>query len=207
MLGNDTLRDAVGVLCRDDPVLARVVDVFGTPPLWAREEGFATLLLLVLEQQVSLASARAVFDRLTARLGCTPTPEGLLELADDQLRADGFSRQKALYARSLSVALVDGSLDLAALRALDDDGAAAALTAFPGIGPWTADVYLVMALRRPDVFPGGDLALQLAVQDLYELPARPSPTELILRAERWRPYRAVAARVLWQHYLGVRGRL
>lgn len=206
MLTQDTLRDAVDALCGADPVLAGVVNTHGMPPLWEREEGFGTLLLLILEQQVSLASARAAFDRVAARLGGEPTAEGLLSLDDDELRADGFSRQKTRYARALAGSLVDGALDLPGLRRLDDDGVRAALTALPGIGPWTADVYLVMVLRRPDAFPAGDLALQAAAQELLGLPSRPTSTELVTLAEPWRPHRATAARILWTHYLAVRGR-
>lgn len=207
MLDHETLHDAVHALARADPDLGAVVASFGVPPLWEREEGFGTLLLLILEQQVSLASARAAFERLAVRLGGPPSPAGLLALADEELRADGFSRQKTRYARALAAALADGTLDLPALRLLDDDGVRRALTALPGIGPWTADVYLVMALRRPDAFPAGDLALQVAAQELKGLPSRPGPVALEALAEPWRPHRAAAARVLWQHYLGTRGRL
>lgn len=207
MLTDDTLLAAVDALAARDADLAAVVERFGPPPLWEREEGFGTLLLLILEQQVSLASARAAFDRVTARLGGPPTPAGLLTLSDDELRADGFSRQKTRYARVLAGSLEDGSLDLAGLRSLDDDGVRRELTALPGIGPWTADVYLVMALRRPDAFPAGDLALQVAALELKRLPARPDARALECLAEQWRPHRAAAARLLWQHYLGTRGRL
>jgi DNA-3-methyladenine glycosylase II len=207
MLTHQTLLDHVAALAARDDDLAAVVEAFGPPPLWERDEGFGTLLLLILEQQVSLASARAAFDRCAARLGGPPTPVGLLALTDEELRADGFSRQKTRYARVLADALLAGMLDLEALRALDDDAVRAALTALPGIGPWTADVYLVMALRRGDAFPAGDLALQVAAQELKRLAARPTPAELVALAEPWRPHRAVAARILWQHYLGTRGRL
>lgn len=207
MLDHDSLTDAVDALCRAHPALDRVVQAFGPPPLWEREEGFGTLLLLILEQQVSLASARAAFDRIAARLGGPPTPDGLLALSDDALRADGVSRQKTRYARVLASSLLDGSLDLVALRGLDDAAARASLTRLPGIGLWTADVYLLMALRRPDAFPAGDLALQVAAAELLGLASRPTAAELVALAEPWRPHRAVAARVLWQHYLGTRGRL
>ncbi|MBM3676912.1 MAG: DNA-3-methyladenine glycosylase 2 family protein [Actinobacteria bacterium] len=207
MLDHDSLADAVRALAVDDPDLAAVVDAFGVPPLWEREQEFATLLLLILEQQVSLASARAAFDRLAARLGGAVTPAGLLALDDVALRADGFSRQKTRYARLLADAIDTGALDLPALAGLDDTDARAALMALPGIGPWTADVYLVMALRRADAFPSGDLALQVAAQEVKRLPVRPRPDDLDAVAERWRPHRAAAARILWLHYLGTRSRL
>ena len=184
-----------------------VVDAFGLPPLWERDEGFGTLLLLILEQQVSLASARAAFDRVAARLGGPPTPAGLLALDDDALRADGFSRQKTRYAPRAGRLAVRATLDLAAVRTLDDDGVRAALTALPGIGPWTADVYLVMALRPARRLPGrrpraagrGPGAPGLACAALGRRARRPR------RAVAAAP--AVAARVLWLHYLGTRGRL
>jgi DNA-3-methyladenine glycosylase II len=131
----------------------------GPPPLWARPPGFGTLIHIILEQQVSLASARAAYDRLVLRLG-ELTPRGVLESTDEELRADGFSRQKNRYVRALAAALEDGALDLVAVAALDDAEVRTALVALPGIGPWTAEVYLLSALRRPDTWPTGDIALQ-----------------------------------------------
>ena len=198
-------RRAVRELTARDRHLREIVERHGLPRFWFRESGFPTLLLLILEQQVSLASAKAAFDKVDARLG-EVTPAGLLELSDDALRADGFSRQKTRYARELARALLDGTLDLDALEALDDDGVRVALVALPGIGPWTAEVYLLSALRRPDTWPSGDLALQVAVAEALGLHARPSPQELGEIGERWRPNRATAARLLWHRYLTVRGR-
>ncbi len=186
-----------------DPDLAEVVERHGPPPLWARDPGFPTLVLLILEQQVSLASAKAAFDRLVAAVG-TLTPTSFLPLDDVQLRAIGFSRQKTGYARDLAGALLDGSLDLASLGALADDEVRAVLTRLRGIGAWTADVYLTMALRRPDAFPSGDLALLVAAQRVKGLEARPTPFELETLAEPWRPYRAAGARILWHSYLSER---
>jgi DNA-3-methyladenine glycosylase II len=168
--------------------------------LWEREEGFATLVLTILEQQVSLASALAAFERLRAAAPHV-TPENFLSFDDGQLRAFGFSRQKALYCRLLARAVLDGELDLRKLATLSDDAARAELMRLKGVGTWTADVYLLRALLRPDVWPAGDLALQLAVQSVKDLPARPTAAELDALAEPWRPLRAVAARLLWLHYL------
>jgi DNA-3-methyladenine glycosylase II len=194
---------AVDHVTRADPVLAAVVDRFGPPPMWAREPGFATLIHLILEQQVSLASARAAFDRL--RLAVDPlTPAGLLRLDDGELLAIGFSRQKTRYARELARAVDAGTLDLDTLPALDDAAVDAALTAVPGIGPWTATIYRLMVLLRPDAWPVHDIALAQAIAELRELPTRPGPAEMLTIAERWRPWRAVAARILWHHYLSVR---
>jgi DNA-3-methyladenine glycosylase II len=193
------LARAVRELAAADPDLAAVVARFGRPPLWERVPGFATLLHIILEQQVSLASARAAFDRLAAAGPITPA--NFLRHDDTALRAFGFSRQKARYGRGLAQALLTGGLDLAALEHLDDDTARAALVGLKGIGPWTADIYLLMALRRPDVWPTGDLALVQAMQAVKGLAQRPTPADMLAIAERWRPWRAAAARVLWHYYL------
>jgi DNA-3-methyladenine glycosylase II len=195
-----TLRTVATRLAADDPDLGASVLRYGPPPLWARAPGFGTLVHLILEQQVSLASAQAAFDRLDVALRGRVTPSGLLRLGDDQLRAIGFSRQKAAYARGLAIAVLDG-LDLGALGALDDDEVRASLTAIKGIGRWTADVYLTMCLLRPDVWPRGDLALATSTQAVLGLAERPREDELDDLASRWRPYRAVAARILWHDYL------
>ena len=200
-----TLLEAVRELGGGDPLLAASVERFGAPPLWARAPTFATLVHLILEQQVSLASALAAFERLRLALGDV-TPGALLGLDDRALREIGFSRQKAGYARELALAFVDG-FDLATLEALPDDEVRGALVALRGIGRWTADVYLTMCLLRPDVWPSGDLALATGAMELLVLDVRPGEDELTSLAERWHPYRAVAARIVWNHYLGLRGRL
>ena len=194
-----SLARAVGVLMVVDPDLARVVECFGRPPLWGRVAGFATLIHIILEQQVSLASARAAFNRLAA--AAPVTPENFLRFDDAALLAIGFSRQKAAYGRGLAHALASGELDLEALGTLDDHLVRAALVALKGIGPWSADIYLLMALRRPDVWPAGDLALVLAMQEVKGLAQRPTAAHMEAIAEAWRPWRAAAARVLWHYYL------
>jgi len=200
-----TLLSAVRTLSNADPALAVSVDRFGPPPLWAREPSYATLVHLILEQQVSLASARAAFDRLEVALGSAIEPKAFLELSDAELRAIGFSRQKAGYARDLAGALADG-FDLEGLAELQDENVRSSLMRLRGIGRWTADIYLIMCLRRPDVWPHGDQALATAARELLDLPARPTFEALELRARSWRPHRATAARILWHHYLSVRGR-
>lgn len=200
-----TLLSAVRGLANADPALAASVERFGPPPLWAREPTYATLVHLILEQQVSLASARAAFDRLEVALAGAIEPSALLELSDAQLRAIGFSRQKAGYARDLAKALADG-FDLQKLADLPDEEVRSSLMRLRGIGRWTADIFLIMCLRRPDVWPHGDQALATAARELLELPARPTFDALELRARSWRPHRATAARILWHHYLSVRGR-
>ena len=198
-------RRTVAQLVTRDEALAAIVERHGMPGFWSRPAGFATLLLLILEQQVSLASAQAAFARVDGRVGGI-TPEALLSLSDVELREDGFSRQKTRYARVLATAVTSRELDLEALERLDDTTARAALVALPGIGPWTADVYLLSALRRPDMWPIGDLALQEAARRVLSLTERPSAAELETIGERWRPHRATAARLLWHQYLAERGR-
>ena len=194
---------AVAVLAARDAGLAAIAARYGTPPLWAREPGFATLVHLILEQQVSLASAKAAFDRLVVATDPL-TPAALLALDDTELLAIGFSRQKARYARALAAAVAAGDLDLDALPAADDEEVDRRLTALPGIGPWTATIYRLMVLLRPDAWPVGDIALAQALAETRGLATRPSQVELLAAAEAWRPWRAVAARLLWHHYLSVR---
>ena len=203
LLTAEELGRVVGLLAARDRSLASVVDLYGLPPLWPREPGFATLLHIILEQQVSLASAKSAFDKLCGAIG-PPTPRTFLTLDDAQLKAMGFSRQKARYGRELARALLDGQLDLEELADKDDDAVRAALTAIPGIGNWTVDVYLLLVLRRPDAFAPTDLALLTAVQQLKKLDRRPTPAEVTAMAEGWRPYRACAARLLWHAYLSER---
>jgi DNA-3-methyladenine glycosylase II len=195
------LTQAVEWLAARDHSLAYIVERYGLPPLWAREPGFPTLIHIILEQQVSLASARAAFERLCAAVAPL-TPDGFLTLNDVQLKSFGFSRQKTSYGRELASAILHGKLDLDRLPKLDDDTIRTELKQIKGIGDWTVDIYLLMALRRPDVFPPTDLALLAAVQQIKKLDTRPTPPKLTLMAEDWRPYRSVAARLLWHFYLG-----
>ncbi len=183
-----------------DPDLRRIHSVLGPPPLWARQPGFATLVHIILEQQVSLASARAAFQKLETALGVV-TPEKFLPLSDEQLKRIGFSRQKTGYCRQLARAVIDNDLDLRKLEHLEDHSVRSELIRIKGIGAWTADIYLLMALLRPDIWPAGDLALASAMQQIKGLPARPGREEMEQIAAAWRPWRAVAARLLWHHYL------
>jgi DNA-3-methyladenine glycosylase II len=188
-----------------DPALAAVVDTYGLPTFWRRPATFATLVLLVVEQQVSLASAKAVFDRMTAALGAV-TPEALLAVSADDLGRLGLTRQKQRYVRLLAEEVDGGRLDLDALAAMPDDDARRRLIALTGIGPWTADVYLLSALGRPDMWPVGDRALQVGVGEVLGLTETPTSLELESLGEPWRPVRAVAARLVWHAYLCRRGR-
>ncbi len=204
-LDQPTLHRAAAELAARDARLAAILDAHGPPPLWAREPGFPTLLHIILEQQVSLASARAAFDKLLA-VAAPLTPERFLQLDDVTLKAVGFSRQKARYGHELAAALVSGSLDLDKIVDMEDDAARAALMRVVGIGRWTADIYLLMALLRPDIWPAGDLALTVAAVETLGLPAAPTQAELAELAAAWQPWRAVAARMLWHAYLKKRGK-
>ncbi len=203
ILTKKTLAEGLKEVCALDPDLAGVVRELGPPPLWRRRQGFETLICLILEQQVSLASARAAFNRLIEALGGRPEAEPFLALDDDTLKAIGFSRQKMRYGRILAQELVNGSLNLGRLRRLPDEGVRAELTRLTGIGNWTADIYLLEALGRPDVIPVGDLALQEAAGRVKNLPSRPDAATLNEIGEGWRPWRAVATRILWHYYLNV----
>lgn len=202
-LNKARLAEATQTLCERDSDLARVVEEFGVPPLWKRPQGFRTLLYLILEQQVSLASARATYEKLVAKLGGHPAPDSFLVLNNDDLRGLGFSRQKTRYCRLLAEAVVNGSLPINKFRHYDDEAAKAELMKITGIGHWTADVYLMEALGRPDVWPVGDLALAVGAEKIKNLNSRPNADELQELGEQWRPYRAVAARILWHYYLSV----
>jgi DNA-3-methyladenine glycosylase II len=198
-----SLTAAVAELCARDEEFAAVYQKYGTPPLWARPAGYHTLLLLILEQQVSLASARAAYVRLQAQVG-EITPASVLELDDGTMRAVGFSRQKSGYARHLSQAILEGRFDPDELPELPDDEVKQRLTALKGIGVWTAEVYLLMVLCRADAWPVGDVALAQAIMEVKNLPVRPGHDEVARIGEQWRPWRAAAARILWHHYLSVR---
>ncbi|MBI5034488.1 MAG: DNA-3-methyladenine glycosylase 2 family protein [Chloroflexi bacterium] len=199
-LNKETFQLGLRFLSRRDPDLKRITQQLGPPPMWTRKAGFATLIHLILEQQVSLASARAAMNRLCAT--CIPlTPIRFLELDDATLRTIGFSRQKAAYGRYLAQAIIDGQLNLRTLHRMEDAAVRAELIKLKGIGRWTADTYLLMALRRPDAFPSGDLALQVAVQKIKRLKSRPTPDQLDVIGLAWQPWRAIATRICWHYYL------
>jgi DNA-3-methyladenine glycosylase II len=204
LLSEEVFAKSVADLARVDADLAAVVEKYGVPPLWVREPGFPTLLYIILEQQVSLASARALFKKLQETVKPL-TPGRFLKLTDAELRTMGFSRQKTLYTRLLAEAIQNRKLALHKLHELEDHHAREQLVALKGIGNWTADVYLMSALRRPDIWPVGDLALAVAVQEVKRLRKRPSPEKLEKMSAPWKPWRAVAARMFWHAYLSKRG--
>ena len=204
-LTNASYAEAVAELSARDPALGDVVAAWGAPPRWKRPQGFATLVLLILEQQVSLASAKATFARLEDRAGAVE-PDAILALGEARLREAGLSRQKARYVRGLAEAVAGGTLDFRKIGRADDAAVRAALIPIKGIGDWTVDIYLLTALQRPDVWPARDLALQEAARALRALDARPDEAAMLDIGETWRPWRSVAARILWHHYLNTRRR-
>jgi DNA-3-methyladenine glycosylase II len=204
ILDEEVFAGAVRKLSERDADLAAVIKKYGLPPLWKREPGFPTLVYIILEQQVSLASARALYQRLQEAVKPF-TPGRFLELSEVEMRELGFSRQKAHYTRLLAEAIHRKEFALHKLHGLGDQLARERLTALKGIGPWTADIYLLSALRRPDIWPVGDLALATAVQEVKRLRKRPSPEKLETMSVPWRPWRAVAARMFWHAYLCKRG--
>lgn len=181
------------------PVWARTLPRLGELPLRRRADGFQAIASAIVAQQISTKAAQSIWDRMAAA-GLT-SGHGIAAASDEALRAVGLSRPKARYLRGIAAA----DLDWDGLRALSDDDAIAVLVALPGIGIWTAEIYLKFALGRADVFAAGDLALQEAARILYDLPDRPSAAALRLMAEPWRPWRAVAARALWAYYRLARG--
>lgn len=202
-LTQKSLALAARELAARDEMLAAIHATYGDPPLWSRDTGFQTLVHIILEQQVSLKSAKAMLVRLEAAIQPF-TPAKFIELGDSHLRALGVTRQKSAYLLHLADSIVNGDLHFERLQRMSDEEARLVLTRVKGIGSWSADVYLLMAMRRADIWPAGDLALAVAMKELKGLASRPGPEELERLAEQWRPHRAVAARMLWQYYLGKR---
>lgn len=198
-------RAALDRLTARDPDLAAIERRAGPLPWRTRPAGFPGLLQAIVGQQISNQAAAAIWARVRALPGALD-PAGLAGLSDEVLRGAGLSRPKVAHARSLAAAFLDRTLDEARLACLGDDAAIAAIASVRGLGPWTAEIYLLFALGRPDVFPAADLALAAAVADLKRLGARPKPAELRALAEAWRPARGLAARLLWHHWRHVTGR-
>jgi DNA-3-methyladenine glycosylase II len=190
---------ALDALYRLDPTLAGIEAGAGPLPWRTRASGFPGLLQAIVGQQISNGAASAIWRRLAETPGALD-PAGMLGLSDDALRAAGLSRPKMAHARSLAGAFVDGRLSAPALAAMADEEAIATMCAVRGIGRWTAEIYLLFALGREDVFPAGDLALAAAVTDLRGLETRPKPIALRVLATPWAPYRGLAARLLWHHW-------
>ncbi len=199
------LERAYRELAQRDAEFSMIIQQYGVPDVWSRPPAFSTLLLFILEQQVSLASAKATFDRLVDLVGDV-TPGNVKTLSDDDFLCAGFSRQKTRYTRALADEILEGRLQIAALGALPDESVRQRLTSVIGIGPWTADVYLLACLGRPDIWPVGDRALQVSAAEVKLLDRIPTTGELDRLGESWRPHRSAAARLLWHAYLSKRGR-
>ncbi len=203
MLNEDTLRTAAHWLAERDEALDFVLKKYGYPPLWAREPSFSTLVHIILEQQVSLASANAAFAKLQAAIGSV-TPTKFLIVSDEDLRSMGFSRQKIRYTRLLAEAVESGSFVFEHLATLPDEAVMTQMKQLKGIGDWTAHIYLSECLLRPDILPKGDIALLEAFRVLKKLPHRPPHDEFTAATEHWRPWRSVGIRMLWHFYLSER---
>jgi len=202
-LTRETLALGVRALARQDADLAALYRRNGLPPMWVRRPGFATLVHIVLEQQVSIAAARTLFRRVALELGGM-TPERILDRGALGLHRLGITRQKAAYCHALAAAVADGSLSLARIARSEDITGRTALLALHGIGPWSADIYYLMALRRPDVWPVGDLALAIALREVKRLRRLPDTRRQLEMSDAWAPWRSVAARLLWHYYLSTR---
>ena len=195
---------AVSALARAEPRFGAIAASTGLPPVRRRSGGLAALLRIVIDQQISVAAGATIWGRLEARLAPFEAVR-LLAASEETLRACGLSGGKVRTLRAIAGAAATGSLDFERLEALPDEEAIAMLTAVHGVGPWTADIYLLACLGRPDAWPVGDLALQAAAAAAFGLAQRPGPAELRQLGEPWRPWRAVAARLLWAHYRQMNG--
>jgi DNA-3-methyladenine glycosylase II len=201
----DDIAEGLAALVSADPRLAPVVARAGEVPLRRTPSGFASLAAIIVSQQVSRASADAIFGRLT-RLLDPLTPQALLESGDALFREAGLSRPKQATLLAIAAEVAGRGLDLDALCGLDPADAMARLTAIRGVGPWTAEIYLLFSAGHPDIFPAGDLALQVAAAEALGLDARPPARQLYAMAESWSPWRGVAARLLWAYYRELKGR-
>jgi len=204
-LTDKTYQRCISDITKNESDLAEAVSRWGNPPFWVHAPGFPGMVIAILSQQVSLESAQATFTKLENVIDSI-NPEMFLSLDDRILRKIGFSRQKASYIRGVAHEIMVGDFDLEDLEAMDNNQARKRLMEVRGIGAWTADTYLLFSLRRADAWPSGDLALAKAIQELRRLVTIPSYEEVDRIADHWRPWRAVAARILWHHYLSERGR-
>jgi DNA-3-methyladenine glycosylase II len=199
-----SLREGVRELSARDKTLSAIASRLGVPPLWARRPGFPTLVHIILEQQVSIGAARTLFQRLKRHVGVV-SARSIHAMGEQGLREFGLTRQKARYCHGLAELILDGKLDLSKVAASTEALGRSMLLAVTGLGPWSIDIYYLMALRRPDVWPEGDLALATALRDVKHLVRLPAREEQRKIASHWSPWRSVAARLLWAHYLSARG--
>ena len=200
----DNFHEICLTLAKKDAALKSIIDKYGLPPMWTRPAIFQSLVLTILEQQVSLASAYAAFKKLKAKTGFV-TPKKILALSDEELKACYFSRQKIIYVRALAAAIVSKKISLKKLSTSNDEAIRTTLKEIKGIGDWTVDVYLMHALQRSDLFPLGDIALVNSLKEVKQLHPKVTREEMLAIAESWRPYRTVAAMILWHAYIQKRG--
>lgn len=196
----DNFQQYCSKLIKRDAHLKAIIAEHGYPPMWTRKQGFETLILTILEQQVSLASAYAAYKKLKEKTGIV-TPAKILAMTDEEMRACYFSRQKIIYARELATAVSSKKIVLSKLAVLNDEEVRTQLTSIKGIGNWTADVYLMHALQRTDLFPLGDVALVTSLKEQKQLHPHITKEEMLAIAEPWRPYRTIAAMILWHAYI------
>lgn len=190
-------------LLKKDPIIAGIHAQYGIPPNWQRDPGFVTLCKIILEQQVSLSSAKAHFDKLNDYLDGF-TPENILKLSDEEMRNSFISRQKAQYLRQLSEAVVSGKLDFNEINQLEEKEIRAKLTSIKGIGNWTTDIYLLFCLQYKDIFPIGDIAVINSIKELYKVSSK---EEILEISESWQPFRSLGTYFMWHYYLQKRGRI
>jgi DNA-3-methyladenine glycosylase II len=203
IFNNDNFHALCDLLAAKESIFHTIIKAYGYPPFWSRQPSFETLIHVILEQQVSLASALAAYNKLKEKVPVI-TPEHLLTLTDKDLKACYFSRQKIAYAKHLATAIVSGDLIIENLQLLSNEKVAQQLQKVKGIGHWTSDVYLMMSLHRSDRFPVGDVALVKSMKKQLQLPMDTSKQTLLEIAENWRPYRSIAAYCLWHVYLSER---
>lgn len=191
------------ILLEKDKILSGIHEQYGVPPNWQRDPGFITLCKIILEQQVSLESARAHFNKLNDFLG-EFSPEAILKLSDDEMRNCFISRQKAKYLRELSEAVVSGKLNLEEIHNSEEKEIREQLTSIKGIGNWTADIYLLFCLQHKNIFPIGDIAVIHSMKELYQISSK---EEILEISESWQPFRSLATYFMWHYYLKKRGRI
>ncbi len=196
----DTFQSHCDLLAKKDKHLKAIINEHGYPPMWTRKQGFETLILTILEQQVSLAAAFAAYKKLKAKIGAV-TPAKILAMSNEELRECYFTRQKQVYAKELATAVTTKKLQLKKFSEMNDEEVREQLTSVKGIGNWTTDVYLMHALQRTDLFPLGDIALVNSLKETKQLHPHISKEEMLAIAERWRPYRTIAAMILWHAYI------
>jgi DNA-3-methyladenine glycosylase II len=200
----ENYHDICWTLAEKDEALKSIINKYGLPPMWTRPAIFQSLILFILEQQVSLASAYSAFKKLKEKIGFV-TPKKILQLTDEELKACYFSRQKIVYAKALATAIISKQINLKKLGASTDEEIRTILKQIKGIGDWTVDVYLMHALQRSDLLPLGDIALVNSLKEVKQLHPKASKEEMLAIAENWRPYRTIASMILWHAYIKKRG--